>query len=54
MSIVVLVLLLASIIVAIGAMGAMVTKKEPFYGVVGLVTICVPSSLLAFLYLAVA
>jgi hypothetical protein len=54
MSIVVLVLLLASIIAGVGAIAAMVMKKEPFYGVVGLVTICVPSSLLAFAYLAVA
>ncbi|MET9230331.1 hypothetical protein [Lentzea sp. NPDC003310] len=54
MSYVVLVLLIASVLVAFGAMTAMVRKKEPFYGVVGLVTICVPSSLLAFLYLAVA
>lgn len=54
MSIVVLVLLLASIITGVGATAAMVMKKEPFYGVVGLVTICVPSSLLAFAYLVVA
>lgn len=54
MSIVVLVLLLASIITGVGALGAMVVRKEPFYGVVGLLTICVPSSLLAFTYIAVA
>jgi hypothetical protein len=54
MSYVVLVLLVASVLAGVGAMGAMVRKKEPFYGVVGLVTICVPSSLLAFLYVAVA
>lgn len=54
MSYVVLVLLIASIAIGLGALAAMVRKKEPFYGVVGLVTICVPSSLLAFLYIAVA
>ncbi|MDX3658796.1 hypothetical protein PV646_15930 [Streptomyces sp. ID05-26A] len=54
MSYVVLVLLIASIAIGIAALAAMVQKKEPFYGVVGLVTICVPSSLLAFLYIAVA
>ncbi|NGY64537.1 hypothetical protein G7043_37060 [Lentzea sp. NEAU-D13] len=54
MSIVVMVLLAASVITGVGAIGAMVLKKEPFYGVVGLVTICVPSSLLAFAYIAVA
>ena len=54
MSYVVLVLLVASVLAGLGALAAMVRKKEPFYGVVGLVTICVPSSLLAFLYLAVA
>ncbi|WP_156212993.1 hypothetical protein [Lentzea aerocolonigenes] len=54
MSIVVLVLLLASLIFGLGALGAMVMRKEPFYGVVGLVTLCVPSSLLAFAYIAVA
>jgi hypothetical protein len=54
MSYVVLVLLIASVLVGVGAIGAMLQRKEPFYGVVGLVTICVPTSLLAFLYLAVA
>ena len=54
MSIVVLVLLLVSLIAGVGALGAMVVRKEPFYGVVGLLTICVPSSLLAFTYIAVA
>ncbi|MEV6235162.1 hypothetical protein [Lentzea sp. NPDC051838] len=54
MSIVVLVLLLASVLFGIGALGAMVVRKEPFYGVVGLLTICIPSSLLAFAYVAVA
>ncbi|MCX2948655.1 hypothetical protein [Lentzea sp. NEAU-D7] len=54
MSYVVLLLFVASVLAGVGALGAMVFKKEPFYGVVGLVTICVPSSLLAFLYLAVA
>ncbi|MGW6443301.1 hypothetical protein [Lentzea sp. NPDC055074] len=54
MSYVVLVLLVASVLIGVGALAAMVQKKEPFYGVVGLVTICVPSSLLAFLYIAVA
>ncbi|SEQ15927.1 hypothetical protein [Lentzea albida] len=54
MSHVVLLLLIASVAVGIGAMAAMVRKKEPFYGVIGIVTICVPSSLLAFLYIAVA
>ncbi|MFD4637753.1 hypothetical protein ACFWN2_10595 [Lentzea sp. NPDC058436] len=54
MSYVVLVLLIASVAAGVGALVAMVQKKEPFYGVVGLVTICVPSSLLAFVYIAVA
>ncbi|SMC77568.1 hypothetical protein [Lentzea albidocapillata] len=54
MSYVVLVLFVASVLVGIGALGAMLKRKEPFYGVVGLVIICVPSSLLAFFYLAVA
>jgi len=54
MSIAVLVLLIASMLAGVGALAVMVTRKDPFYGVVGLVTICVPSSLLAFLYLAVA
>ncbi|WP_394619915.1 hypothetical protein JNUCC0626_12670 [Lentzea sp. JNUCC 0626] len=54
MSYVVLVLLVLSVIFGVGALVAMVQRKEPFYGVVGLVTICVPSSLLAFLYIAVA
>ncbi|MGI5500289.1 hypothetical protein [Lentzea sp. CA-135723] len=54
MSYVVLLLLVASVIAGVGSLVAMVQKKEPFYGVIGLVTICVPSSLLAFLYIAVA
>ena len=54
MSVVVLVLLLATVVVAIGAMGAMVKKNEPFYGAIGLLIISCPSSLLAVLYLAVA
>lgn len=54
MSIAVMVLLIASMLAGVGALAAMVTKKDSFYGVVGLVTICVPSSLLAFLYIAVA
>ena len=53
MSYVVFVLLIASVVIGVGALSAMVQKKEPFYGVIGLVTICVPSSLLAFLYIAV-
>jgi hypothetical protein len=52
MSYVVLLLLIASVVIGVGAMVAMVQKKEPFYGVIGIVTICVPSSLLAFLYIA--
>ncbi|WP_329791374.1 hypothetical protein V1227_05525 [Lentzea sp. DG1S-22] len=54
MSVVVLVLLLAVVMTALGVTAAMVVKKEPFYGVVGLFIICGPSSLLAVLYLAVA
>jgi hypothetical protein len=54
MSIVVLVLLLASILTAVGALGVMVAKREPFYGVVGLLTICLPSSLLAVVYVTIA
>ncbi|WP_434443662.1 hypothetical protein [Lentzea sp. E54] len=54
MSYVVLVLLIASVLFGVGALAAMVWRKESFYGVIGLVTICVPSSLLAFAYLAVA
>lgn len=54
MSIVAAVLLVASVLFGIGAFAGMVTRKEPFYGVVGLVTLCLPTSLLAFLYLAVA
>ncbi|GGN29729.1 hypothetical protein GCM10011609_86950 [Lentzea pudingi] len=54
MSVVVLVLLLAVVVAGIGALTAMVMKKEPFYGAVGLFIICGPSSLLAVLYLAVA
>ncbi|MFS8097238.1 hypothetical protein LFM09_08850 [Lentzea alba] len=54
MSVVVLVLLAASVIAGVGAIAAMLVKKEPFYGVVGLCIVCLPSSLLAFLYLTVA
>ena len=53
MSVVVLVLLLGTIVAAIGALTAMVVKKEPFYGAVGIFIICCPTSLLAVLYLAV-
>ncbi|SDP80232.1 hypothetical protein [Lentzea jiangxiensis] len=54
MSVVVLVLLLAVVMTALGVMAAMVVAQEPFYGVVGLFIICGPSSLLAVLHLAVA
>ncbi|SDG56216.1 hypothetical protein SAMN05216553_10986 [Lentzea fradiae] len=54
MSIVAAVLLAASVLFGIGALAWMVAKKEPFYGVVGLVTLCVPSSLFAVLYLTLA
>ncbi|MGW4209158.1 hypothetical protein ACWEIJ_14315 [Lentzea sp. NPDC004789] len=54
MSILVMVLLVASVVFGAGALGAMVVRKEPFYGVIGLVTICLPSTLLAFAYMAVA
>ncbi|MFD5828173.1 hypothetical protein [Lentzea sp. NPDC060358] len=54
MSIVAAVLLVASILFALAAFVGMVQRKDPFYGVVGLVTLCVPSSMLAFAYLVVA
>ncbi|WP_154697877.1 hypothetical protein [Lentzea guizhouensis] len=54
MSYLVLVLLLASVLAGTGGLAAMVVKKEPFYGAVGLFVICCPSSILALVYAAVA
>ncbi|MEU7476242.1 hypothetical protein AB0A63_09680 [Lentzea sp. NPDC042327] len=54
MSYLVLALLLITVGVGVAALAAMITKKEPFYGVVGLVTICCPSAILALVYTAVA
>jgi hypothetical protein len=54
MSVAVLVILLAAVLTAAGAMAVMVARKETFYGAVGLFIMCGPCSLLACLYLAVA
>ena len=54
MSYLVLALLLVCVLTGIGGLAAMVVKKEPFYGAVGLFVICCPSAVLALVYTAVA
>ncbi|WP_153278162.1 hypothetical protein [Saccharothrix syringae] len=51
---VVLVLLVAMVVAAIGLMARMFAKDEPFYGVVALGVLAGPGSLLALAHLAVA
>lgn len=51
MSVAVLVLLFAVVAAAVGLMAWMLVRKEPFYGVLGLLVLCCPSPLLAAAYL---
>jgi len=54
MSVVVLMLLCATVVAAIGLLVAMFIKDRPFYGAMSVCLIAGPCSVLAFVYVAVA
>ena len=54
MSVVVLVLLVASIVAGVGMQVAMLVRNRPFYGMVGIGVLLGPSTILAFTHIAIA
>ncbi|MGH3875586.1 MAG: hypothetical protein ACRDSK_00965 [Actinophytocola sp.] len=54
MSVVLLVLLVATVIVSVGLLASMYVKDEPFHGAMGLCLLLGLGTVLAFLYAAVA
>jgi hypothetical protein len=54
MSVVVLVLLVASIAAGVGLQVVMFVRNHPFYGMVGIGVLLGPSTILAFTHIAIA
>lgn len=54
MSVVVFVLLMASVATAIGFHAAMLVSNRPFYGMVGIGVLLGPSTILTFVHVAIA
>jgi hypothetical protein len=54
MSVAVLILLAATVVAAIGLLVTMFARKEPYYGAMGLFVLIGPSTVLTFVYVALA